>query len=137
MRIVCPICAAAYDVPPALLQPAGRLVRCARCGEEWSPGAKPVDMPAFRWPESERETAPPDLRAAEMPLAVTAPLAAASHRPPAAAAADARARRAAVAGWIATLVVLGAAGYVAYAWRADIQRAWPASQRAYAMLGVV
>ncbi len=36
MRIVCPACSAAYEVPDALLG-TGRPVRCARCGREWTP----------------------------------------------------------------------------------------------------
>ena len=36
MRIACPKCNAAYDVPPAQLAP-GRTVRCARCTETWTP----------------------------------------------------------------------------------------------------
>ena len=36
MRIVCPGCEAAYEVPEAMLSP-GRTVRCARCGRGWIP----------------------------------------------------------------------------------------------------
>ena len=36
MRIVCPGCEAAYEVPEAMLSP-GRTVRCARCGRDWVP----------------------------------------------------------------------------------------------------
>jgi predicted Zn finger-like uncharacterized protein len=36
MRIVCPACSAAYEVPDALLG-TGRPVRCARCRQEWMP----------------------------------------------------------------------------------------------------
>jgi predicted Zn finger-like uncharacterized protein len=36
MRIVCPACSAAYEVPDALLG-TGRPVRCARCEHEWMP----------------------------------------------------------------------------------------------------
>jgi predicted Zn finger-like uncharacterized protein len=34
MRIACPICAAAYDVPDQMLQ-SGRKVRCGKCGHQW------------------------------------------------------------------------------------------------------
>ena len=48
MRIVCPACAASYDVPDALLG-EGRSVRCVRCLREWQPAhpATPVvaDLP--------------------------------------------------------------------------------------------
>ena len=36
MRIACLRCNAAYDVPPERVPP-GRAVRCARCGESWTP----------------------------------------------------------------------------------------------------
>ena len=36
MRIVCPTCSAAYEVPDSLLG-TGRPVRCARCTREWVP----------------------------------------------------------------------------------------------------
>jgi|SRR6185437_8973134 len=38
MRIVCPACSAAYEVPAALLG-TPRPARCARCGNEWLPEA--------------------------------------------------------------------------------------------------
>lgn len=38
MRIACPECNAAYDVPATRLGP-GRPVRCARCGAVWTPVA--------------------------------------------------------------------------------------------------
>jgi predicted Zn finger-like uncharacterized protein len=36
MRLECPACAAAYDVPDTLLKP-GRPVRCVRCNALWQP----------------------------------------------------------------------------------------------------
>jgi len=37
MLIVCPSCATAYDVEPAILRPSGRQVRCVRCRAVWRP----------------------------------------------------------------------------------------------------
>lgn len=37
MRIVCPSCDAAYEVPESLLGDDAQVVRCARCGGEWTP----------------------------------------------------------------------------------------------------
>lgn len=34
-RIVCPDCAAAYEVPPSAIPPGGRDVQCAACGHNW------------------------------------------------------------------------------------------------------
>ena len=36
MRIVCPACSTTYEIPPAQLGSAARLVRCARCQAEWT-----------------------------------------------------------------------------------------------------
>lgn len=40
MRIVCPSCSAAFEVPKTRLAP-GQAVRCARCGTDWTPLAAP------------------------------------------------------------------------------------------------
>lgn len=47
MRIVCPSCSATYEVPDSLVT-AGRVVRCARCGADWTPlAAVPAMEPEF------------------------------------------------------------------------------------------
>ncbi|MFC0410768.1 zinc-ribbon domain-containing protein [Roseomonas elaeocarpi] len=54
MRIICPRCEAAYEVPEMMLSSglsAGRTVRCARCGARWAPlpppaGARPEETEA-------------------------------------------------------------------------------------------
>ncbi len=45
MRIDCPGCAAAYDVPASVLT-ARRVMRCARCGTEFTPQAPFPRAPA-------------------------------------------------------------------------------------------
>ncbi|MCI0754489.1 zinc-ribbon domain-containing protein [Teichococcus vastitatis] len=51
MRIQCPDCAAAYEVPDTMLVP-GRAVRCTRCGTRWQPmaAAGPAASPAAEPP---------------------------------------------------------------------------------------
>ena len=59
MRIVCPACAAAYEVPEARLRP-GLVVRCARCGADWAqptPEPEPEPVPT---PEPEAEPDAPE-----------------------------------------------------------------------------
>ena len=47
MRLSCPACEALYDVPDSLIG-EGRLLRCARCEQEWlvTPPAPPPGMPS-------------------------------------------------------------------------------------------
>jgi predicted Zn finger-like uncharacterized protein len=107
MRIDCPACAAAYNVPDALLVP-GRAVRCLRCGTEWQAlAAHPPETPrtGVQVPAKSQwaETSPPEFEtpAPNPPVAVPPPdpvarplaVAAPSGRPSAAAVAFPRLRR--------------------------------------------
>lgn len=60
MLIVCPSCATAYDVEPAILQRSGRQVRCARCRTVWTAEMSGADellaAAAALGPDSERRT---------------------------------------------------------------------------------
>ena len=38
MLIVCPSCTTSYQIDPASVGPAGRMVRCARCKTTWFAG---------------------------------------------------------------------------------------------------
>ncbi|WP_202614820.1 zinc-ribbon domain-containing protein, partial [Elioraea sp. Yellowstone] len=52
-RIACPSCGARYDVAAGMIGPAGKSVRCARCGHVWlarAEGEAPAERPA-QWPE--------------------------------------------------------------------------------------
>ncbi len=162
MRIACPSCSAAYDVPDSLMT-AGRVVRCARCGGEWAPvqstptvrdeasaGESPHSEPPFS--ESALSESLPD-EAPAPPLAElaaeTAPgLAVADdtavRAPPRTSAMDrlaAHPAEPALGSWLRiawaasiVLVVLAAGG--AYAWRSQIVEAWPPSAHLYAAFGM-
>ncbi len=130
MRIVCPICSAAYEVRDALLAP-GRPVRCARCGEEW------VAIPASPPPPPEVADEPPappvpqEQSAAAPPPRLTAMERLASHPAPLP-----RTSVGLRAAWAASLVVLLLFGWGVVAWRSDLMRAWPPSTRLYDALGL-
>jgi predicted Zn finger-like uncharacterized protein len=47
MIIVCPSCEASYDVPEKVVS-SRRTVRCARCGNNWSPGDHAAAAPAVQ-----------------------------------------------------------------------------------------
>ena len=126
MRIECPGCSAAYDVPQEKLSP-GRKVRCARCQTDWVP--------------LEAEPARKNEPAAIEPSVISRDL----SPPPAVTAMDRLAREvqprrsrsgALAAAWFASFVVLAVIAWGAYEWRENIVRAWPASERAYVALGL-
>lgn len=148
MRMVCPACSAAYEVPESLLT-AGRAVRCARCAHQWTPLAAPPEpieptvqpplpAPAARvpqWPDAEViEEVNVDASEATLPDTprFTAMDRLALHR--ANVEDDPRALRMAWAASIVALLLLAAAVFV---FRNEIAHVWPASQRLYDTLGVM
>jgi predicted Zn finger-like uncharacterized protein len=144
MRIECPSCFAAYVVPDSLVT-AGRVVRCARCGDDWTPVAATAAPEPEPVPES--EPPPPEPTPPEPPLApapVTDPVAdpvLATARPSAMerlAAHTAWPRPSARLrlAWAASLLVLVLAAGAAYAWRGEIVTEWPPSARVYALFGL-
>lgn len=141
MRIVCPSCAAAYEVPDARLVP-GQPVRCARCGTSWTPVPEP--LPASRPPgpllppnlpvEPGRAPSPPPRTAAPdvPPFSAPSPFAAAFDRP----AASLAGGPAVLAGWVLSIAVVLGLSWAAVTWRHDIMQAWPPSERLYSTLGL-
>ena len=139
MRIVCPNCSAAYEVPDRMLT-AGRKMRCARCGKEWQ-----QEAPAPAPPAPSAEPPPP-----AHPPAPAVPAAPANDVHAEASGVTARrrflaqepsvprpgARVGLMAGWIASFLAIGVMLFAAYAWRSDVMRYWPPSTRLYAALGL-
>ncbi len=143
MRITCPNCSAAYDVPDAALASGPRLLRCARCAHSFE-AALPAGEAA---PLPQANPLPPAMGAGVSPPAPpTAQPQAASdlaptprNQPPprlADAPASMAADRFALLGWAATVVVVGGGVYAAYAWRGAIMAAWPPARRLFAALGL-
>jgi predicted Zn finger-like uncharacterized protein len=138
MRIVCPSCQAAYEVPDRLISQAPRRLCCARCGHEWQPpelvraepAAAAIPLPPEpppRPPEppvraAARSTEPPDEPAIMPPRRRVSSVGASN--------------RVAVLGWLMSVLVLAMLGGAAVAWRVDVMVAWPPSQRVYAALGL-
>jgi predicted Zn finger-like uncharacterized protein len=132
MRIVCPVCTATYEVRDALLAP-GRMVRCARCGEEWAavPAAAPPPPP-FAVAEPEEPPFPDvELDPLAPPPGPTAMDRLASH-PAALPRGNTRLR----AAWAASVVALVLLGWGFVTWRGDLMRAWPPSMRLYDAIGL-
>jgi predicted Zn finger-like uncharacterized protein len=153
MRIVCPSCQAAYEVPDKLLAGSPRRVRCARCGNDWVPEAAPAtplaQLPAPAPEPPAPDAAPPEPEAPKPPAAeperglpppppvrlapVVEPRA--QDKAPATSAGRRLAVLAAL-GWAASLALLGAAGWAGLAYRDDVMAGWAASRRLYALLGL-
>lgn len=123
MRIVCPSCAAQYEVPASRMTQR-RMVRCARCGGQWKPvqEAEPP-RPADEAPASLREDKPLPVAQPDVLPPVTAMdrLAVGAPKP-------VRPVGLRVA-WIMTIVILAAAVAGAVIWRAPITRTWPPASR--------
>ncbi len=153
MIIECPRCTARYDVAETLIGQAGKSVRCAKCGNVWLARREAVEDDApVQWPETPQrpprsETAaeiPPtpepaeDEALAEFRDAQQGKGGFAKFPAPGDAPSPSRPRLggAATIGWLATVLVLGAAGWGAYAYRDAVMEAWPPSQRVYLALGL-
>ncbi len=136
MRVSCPNCDAAYEIPEQVLAAGGRRLRCARCAHEWAPAVPPPPQ-ATADPDPPAVSAPPPLPAVPRPPADIpgAPLVASPkltqdrERP------DRRQAKAAV-GWILTVVVLAGLSFAAYRFRQTVQEVWPPSTLVYSALGL-
>lgn len=138
MRIVCPSCASEYDVPATRVTPR-KMVRCGRCGGEWTPvreavdiarpsepagvSAQPQSEPAAPEPATEPQPAVPQPAVTEPATQMTAMdhLAASQPRP----AYDAKL----TAAWIATFAVLAGAIAAIVIWRVEVVQIWPPASR--------
>ena len=74
MIIACPSCGARFNLDPAKLLPAGRNVRCAKCGHRWRQMPEGLDEPV--------EIATPEPLPPEPPAPEPAPPAAEADLPP-------------------------------------------------------
>ncbi len=119
MRIACPACAAEYEVPENRVPP-GKVVRCARCEADWIAVAMPMVAAVQReifapMPPPKFAVVPEERYVEQQPE---------------------RGHPAVAIAWVLSLALLAAAAWGAYARRAEVVRAWPASERAYLALGI-
>ena len=122
MILSCTACGTRYLIDPALLGPEGRVVRCAKCGHQWTQ-TPPEDLP--------RQVALPplesDFRAipgAARPPGTNLPALPPSPKP-----------RSGVIAWaVLILIVAGLGGGVVLA-RHDIVAAWPPAAKLYELAG--
>lgn len=138
MRIVCPSCAAAYDVPDARVIP-GQPVGCARCGTNWKPvaAAQPAPKPFGPLlppidagsPSASNPTPSPSETLLFPPSGSYAQT---FDRPNLSLTAD----RAVLAGWIVSVAIVIGLCWAALTWRSEIMYAWPPSERLFSALGL-
>lgn len=143
MRIACPACAAAYEVPDRLLAGPARTLRCSRCGTDFAlPRPEPAEPPAAPAIEAAPPPPPPapPAMAPEPPAAaVPEPPRAPPPRPeplatprPAVAEVPPRLLRA----WVASIAVVLVAIVSLLVFHRAVMEAWPASRRLFAALGL-
>ncbi len=152
MRIVCPSCAARYEIADEMLAKP-RTVRCSRCAREWlqdpippagdvgddagTQDSGPVSEPPEPAPPAEHPPAR-ELSVGELPVGALPVAAPAVHEPaPPFAPAPTRAKptgSAPLLAWVASLLILAGLAFAAYAYRAQIQAAWPPSERVFRLL---
>ncbi len=129
MRTVCPSCQAAYDVPASVLA-AGRTLRCARCGADFTTPAEVA--PAETAPVADAPVAAP-VQPAFVPSPAERLVPLADKDAPVARTGK---RLAVAAGWVISLALLAALAWGFVTRREVVQRAWPASQRLYTLLWI-
>ena len=121
---------------PDSLVTAGRVVRCARCGEDWAPvAATPVMEPEFSPAEPVGFALPETVSTLNEDVVRTSPRLSAMDRLAAQPVGRPPRTRVRLA-WAASLVLLGLLVWGAFAWRSQVIAAWPPSTRMYAAFGL-
>jgi predicted Zn finger-like uncharacterized protein len=141
MILTCPSCSTRYTVDEAKFPPAGRTVRCAKCGHSWhQPGPEPEPVPE---PEPAAVVAPFAPQAApvkEEAAPFSSGSATRAYAPAAQVPEKPRGQglqtAAVVAGWIGLIAVVLLIGWSAYRYRQDIAVIWPQSATVYSSVGL-
>lgn len=131
MILTCPQCDTRYQADEAKFPPAGRNVRCAKCGNVWHQA--PPSAPA----ESDVAAVVPEAT----PDAPAAPFGEGFRRrsvppPPAESRRPRLAGTATLAGWLALVAIILLIGFSAVRYRQEIATLWPQSFSFYAALGL-
>jgi predicted Zn finger-like uncharacterized protein len=146
MRIVCPACAAAYEVPDHLIG-TGRSLRCRTCGHAWhvqpeaTVAAEPP--PAAVPPTASLPAPPPPVPGlppgGPLPSVMTPGLRRPPQpiEPPLPRPDSKRGGGALRLAWAASLLAVAGTVVALWVFRAEISAAWPPAARLYLMLGTV
>ena len=142
MRIECPACGAAYEVPEHLLtRPDGtpaRPVRCLRCAHEWQPAAQaPASPPSPPGPRPRAEAAGPAVPQPVLPARHATPAQLQPGPAPAPVAVPNSSRTAApLLAWAASLVLLAVVLAILVLQREAVMAAWPPATHLFRALGL-
>jgi predicted Zn finger-like uncharacterized protein len=157
MILTCPQCATRYQADAAKFRPAGRNVRCAKCGHLWHQDPPPDEQDPLAdlvAPEPEQPSEQPPEPAPPPPPPPPPPvLRSPQPRPEAYAPNPVIARDTAtgdepraksrwpmrigvVLGWVALIAVVLALGWSALTFRQQIATVWPQSASVYSALGM-
>jgi len=132
MILTCPECATSYFVDDARIEAGGRTVKCSNCGARWRAMPPGSEEPAAPAPPPPPRPAPPPERAVDE-LVVEAPSLEAFERRLTPARRDPRGK---VLIWLGSAAVAALLIAGAILFRAQIVQMLPASQKAYAGLGM-
>ena len=132
MILTCPECGTRYNAKDEAFLPAGRRVRCAKCGHNWHQAppeaeAGPTPRPQPE-PETPREPAPQPRSYAPTPSVEPKPAGAHPKR--------ALGRLAAAGGWLGLVAVTLVIGWSAVSYRQSVAAIWPKSATLYRALGL-
>ncbi len=137
MILTCPNCDTRYSVDGSKFPPAGRTVRCAKCGHSWHQAAEApepeIEAIVPEAPQPEAEAEPVSAYPVNNPSSIRA-------FAPASAVAQPRAplgqKLAVVAGWVGLIAVVLLIAVSAVRYRQDIAVIWPQSAGVYSSLGL-
>ena len=134
MILTCPECATRYQANDAAFLPAGRRVRCAKCGHSWH--QEP--------PLTEPEVGVEEIAPLEEPIGELQPMRASFSQPQPEPAGEPPVPQkiksmgwlVVAGGWLGLLVVVLAIGWAAVSYREQVQTLWPQSATLYSVLGL-
>jgi predicted Zn finger-like uncharacterized protein len=142
MILTCPQCATRYQADDSKFLPAGRSVKCARCGKVWHQAPPPPEAesavvlsePRAASADAAAKSGPRDFKPREGAFAQYSVIAAEMGDESSSGAWAARAVR--IAGWAALALIFASVGWASIHFREDVVALWPQSATLYKAVGL-